>query len=307
MSLNHEPRAMRHFDAVVESGSYSKAAKKIHLSQPALSNSVSQLEKQLGVKLLERTAQGVKPNIYGQVLYERAKVVQAELRMVIDEIDLLRGARKGTVLIGAGPSVLEGIMLDMMLNLTNTHPNLNFSLTEGPENVLFDAVRKGELDMAICSVPLNSTSPDLEQEIFYDSLTFPIVRSGHPLTEEEQVGWPEITRFPWVIADTRLEPKDQEIMALVADQRPATIIRTNSPAFMKKMVLRSDFVTFMPKTMIQMEENNGTLTTIGDPKGIYSRPIGITTRRHSFLSPACRMVIREFRKVCEAMDLVSQP
>lgn len=302
MSL--EPRAIRHFIAVVEHGSYSRAAEKIHLSQPALSNSVSQLEKQLDVKLLERTPQGVKPTIYGQVLYERAKVVNAELRMAVDEIDLLRGARKGTLLIGAGPSVLEGVMLDTMLRLTASRPELDFSITEGPEEVLFNAVKKGDLDLCICSVPQTSPSPDLEQEILYENPSFAIVRSGHPLTAEKQAGWAEITRYPWIIADTRLEPKDQEILATVADRRPDTIIQTNSPGFMKRVVLRSDFVAFMPKTLIQTEEESGLLVAIGDPQGIHSRPIGITTRRHSFLSPACRLVIREFRAVCEERGLI---
>src|SRR5882757_6028819 len=86
-----------------ESGSLRQAAGKLRVSQPALSRSVRELENELGVKLLDRTALGVEPTAYGKALILRCKIIDSELRQAKDDIAQLRAATHGDLRIGATP------------------------------------------------------------------------------------------------------------------------------------------------------------------------------------------------------------
>src|SRR5258708_11261073 len=84
----------------VETGSLRRAAEKMRLSQPALSRSIRELEREVGVKLIDRTARGVAATVYGKALIMRGKLVDAELRQARDDIAHLRAATQGDLPIG---------------------------------------------------------------------------------------------------------------------------------------------------------------------------------------------------------------
>src|SRR5258707_8497372 len=88
-----------------ESGSLRQAAEKLHLSQPALSRSIRELENELGVKLLERTPLGVEPTAYGKAVILRSKIVESELRRAKDDNPHFRPATQGDLRVAPTPPV----------------------------------------------------------------------------------------------------------------------------------------------------------------------------------------------------------
>jgi DNA-binding transcriptional LysR family regulator len=206
-----ESRRLQHFRTVYERGSLSAAAAVLFVSQPALSSSISTLERQLGVRLFERTSLGTRPTVYGEALYRRSQLVQAELELAVEEIRALEEGRAGRVRIGAGASVVE-LLATVVARVLAERPNLVVALTEGPESQLLGAVRNGDLDLAVCTLSATTADPEMLHEPLYTSVTVPLVRRGHPLTRQPRAGWRDLARFPFVVADSRVEPLDQRAL-----------------------------------------------------------------------------------------------
>ena len=301
-NFDFEPRTLTHFLAVYENGCFSRAADHVSLTQPALSNSIQQLEKRLGVKLFERGARGVKPTVYGDSFYQRTKIVRAELQSALEEIHALQECSVGAVNIGVGPSVLDIITRVIQKTIT-AHPTLKITLTEGPEETLYSGIRSGELDLVISTVSKKEAESELSHEIVFTNPTVPIVRKGHPLLKSRATGWAALKKYPWVVADMQLEPGGKDIFSALSKSQPPSMITTNSSAFMKTLASNSDFVAFMPHTLASSGGFEGRLEIVGAKKGLYRTDIGITSRTNSFLSPAGKLVIDEFRLICRELKL----
>src|SRR5262245_59957915 len=103
--------ALRILSAVVEAGSMGKAAALLNTTQSTISRSISELELTIGVRLLDRQAQGVEPTHYGKALLKRGIVVFDEIKQGIEDIRQLADPGAGEVRIGSAPAMAEGILL----------------------------------------------------------------------------------------------------------------------------------------------------------------------------------------------------
>ena len=98
-------RLLRYFIACVEHKTMHSAADAVSVSQPALSKAIRSLEAELGVILLDREPRGVVPTPFGDTLFRYAKMIDAEMRRAVFEIDAMRGVTRGTVVVGVIPTM----------------------------------------------------------------------------------------------------------------------------------------------------------------------------------------------------------
>lgn len=297
MSLVNElhARSIRYFMAVYELSGFGDAAKVLCISQPALSNSISKLEFQIGVKLFERGPGGTKPTPYAEALYRRAKLVSAELYMAAKELKELEDAQKGTVSIGFGPSVQE-VFSSILLDVLASRPKLSVTVTQAHSESLFNKLRTGDLDIVICTTPKEILDEELNVEQLVKLPTLPIVRSEHPLTKKKYRR-SSIVEYPWIIVDVMLEPQSEKILKFFSGKKAETIIMSDSPSFTKLLICKSNFITFMPITMIGGKDFDGKLVALGKKKGMYQTPLVALTRTNSFLPSAAQIFLDEFRRV----------
>lgn len=296
-----ESRVSRQFLAIVKYGSFKSAAEHLCISQAALSTSMRQLEDKLDVKLFERHPGGVKATIYGETLYLRAKIVESELSLAIDEIECIRGAKKGIVKMGAGPSILSSVIADLVVLLTEKRPDIELKIVSGPQEALFCAVVEGDVELAITTFPGGPPLEEIHFEKIYEMTTYPIVRRGHPLDGSSEIEWEEIRKYPWIIVDPDSEPSEQALFRILNSKAPRTIIKTNSPSLIKSVVRKSDCITFMPDIMIAHDENEH-YSILGLTRGIYRTPMGIITRSRGNLSASVKYVREELRSLMEKED-----
>src|SRR5258707_10698569 len=130
-----------------ESGSLRQAAGKLRVSQPALSRSVRELENELGVKLLERTALGVEPTAYGKAVILRSKIVESELRQARDDIAHLRAATHGDLRIGATPVAAFSLLPVVLARFKKSRPQLRVTVSDGMGESLLNGLRRGGFDI----------------------------------------------------------------------------------------------------------------------------------------------------------------
>ncbi|HEY1288859.1 MAG TPA: LysR substrate-binding domain-containing protein [Burkholderiales bacterium] len=175
MTLNQ----IRDFIAVVESGGIRAAARKLGVSQPAITRSVRGLETELRARLLRRTPTGVVPTEPGRALFARARAAQAELRKAEEEVDEL-GQRAGAVAFGVSPTAAI-VVPEALARFRQQFPQARIHIAEGLPHSLIPMVRDETLDFAICRRALVQLDSGLAFRPLFRNDFAVVARKGHPL------------------------------------------------------------------------------------------------------------------------------
>jgi len=122
--------------AVAEWGSMAKAAKRLAISQPVVSKVIADLEEVLGVRLFDRSPQGVEPTPYGRALLKRSIAIFDDLRTGVDEIKFLADPTSGELRIGSTEPLLAGLGLAVMHRLWWQYPRVDFRVVEADSATL---------------------------------------------------------------------------------------------------------------------------------------------------------------------------
>lgn len=163
----------RIFYEVSQHNSFSKAAKSLYLTQPAVSQSISLLEDELSIRLFNRTPQGVALTEEGKHLYE---YVDSALNLLdsgekkMEEFKLLKG---GKIAIGVGDTISRYFLLPFLETFHHKYPDISFKLLNGTTSELVDSLKQGKIDIAICNFPIEDeklekiTCADIQDTFVY--------------------------------------------------------------------------------------------------------------------------------------------
>src|SRR4051812_42737750 len=116
--------------AVVQWGSMAGAAKRLSVSQPVVSKAIADLEHTLGVRLLDRSRQGIEPTPYGRAVLNRGLAAFDELRQCVKEIESLNDPTSGEVRVGGTPPMVEGLLAVVIARIYRRHPRLIVHVTQ---------------------------------------------------------------------------------------------------------------------------------------------------------------------------------
>jgi DNA-binding transcriptional LysR family regulator len=139
--------------AAIEEGSLRGAARRLNISQPALTKMLRALEVELSATLLIRTSKGVKPTEQGKALHARALTVVRELKLATNEISQLSGNMVGELTIGAVPLAVMLIIPETLRTFCRAFPNIRIKVTEELYIAQLQRLRKGEVDVAVGGIP----------------------------------------------------------------------------------------------------------------------------------------------------------
>jgi LysR family transcriptional regulator, regulator of abg operon len=172
-------RQIRDFVAVVESGSIRAAARKLGVSQPAVTKSVRGLEAELHVRFLRRTPQGVVPTQSGRAFFARARLAQAELLKAEEEAT--QGGGSGSVAFGVGPTAGFMIVPEAIVRFRQEFPIARIRIEEGFLQQHLPLVRDETLDFAIAPRPAGKLDPAFVFRPLFRQEFIVVARTGHPL------------------------------------------------------------------------------------------------------------------------------
>jgi LysR family nitrogen assimilation transcriptional regulator len=236
----------------VELGSMTRAAEQLHVAQPALGAQVRQLEEEFGTPLLHRHSRGVAVTGAGQVLYERAQQILGLVAQTSREMAAFQTSQKETIRLGMSPSVVHLTASEMLVRAHSVMPNVSLRLVEETSLVLFDALKRGELDMLLAhdipDSPEVTLAPWLREELLFVTASepgaVPVVRSSWDIVDtialanalETDLTLPLRRDGIRKIIETAAEPlkltprvafqvqSPQALKILVVDQRVASIL-----------------------------------------------------------------------------------
>lgn len=295
-------RLLRYFMACVENRTMHAAAQVVHISQPALSKAIADLEATLGVSLLERRPRGVVPTPYGETLFRYAKMIDSEVRRALAEIEAMRGATRGTIVIGVIPT-MTALMGEVAHRALEAHPGLRLKLRVAFSSELASALLEGEMDLALLLLPEGQSPPGLAFEPLIGTRPVVVVRSGHPLASQARCSLQDLARFPWLIPDYPASHKASVHRAYLDAglPPPEAAISVSTAVFFDGMILASDLVSVVPSALLGARARSD-LTALRTDFMFPPEQVGLAFREHSIRLPGATAVIELIRARCAAMN-----
>jgi len=294
-----EMRQLRHFVEIVSCSSFGRAAEKLHLTQPALSKSIRNLEQILEVKLMDRYGYGVEPTAYGRVLFEYASFMLSELDRAVDEIDHMRGHGTGLIRVGAGTSILQYFLPEAVKCFVDEGEADTVQMRQGLRDALLSLLRRGEIDLVVGSVNPLACPEDLVQEVILEDRLAIVASSSHALAGRAGVTLADLVDYQWVIPDTTEPEGDVLVQAFAKAGLPElqTVVRTGSSVFMATLLRDSNYLSYLPRALISEESRYGHLRPLDAPDLWESVHVGVTYRRNAVMLPATRRFITTLKRV----------
>lgn len=190
---------LRSFYLIVEAGSVSKAARTGFVSQPGLSKAVRELEKQLGIPLLERNTRGSRPTKAGEELYEYARAIFALEARAEDAIKAHKTLTVTKLTIGASTTIATYILPALLARFHTEYPGIEFSLWRGNSREVEERLATYELDIALMVGPPENVQ--LEKKIWCEDEIVGICSPQHALAQRDLVYVDELATQKWVVRE----------------------------------------------------------------------------------------------------------
>jgi len=194
---------LRHLEllvAITDARTMRAAASRLHLSQPALSKMLGEVEAGFGARLFERSPQGLAPNALGQAVTYRARVMLAELARGKDEVDALRTGAEGVLRVGT-LSVTAAVP-HAVAQLRERIPGARVQIQEGRVRDMIQRLLDGELDCVFGAITPELLTSDLlarlHPEVLLQDQLCVLCATGHALARKRKLRWADLHAVPWV-------------------------------------------------------------------------------------------------------------
>jgi DNA-binding transcriptional LysR family regulator len=297
MSL--DPRQLRAFLAVVETGSLGRAAAALHLTEPAVSRIIKRLEGQLHVLLFERRTTGMELTTFGQALLPYANLLTTEADQVVEQIDALRGLSRGTLRVGAVASAATMVLPAVLDSILLRSPGVRVQVFEAVEDKLRDALTNNAIDVVLSGLIAECEEiVQVAEHKFTDQYSV-IASARHPLQQRGQLTMGDLAGWQWIMPGGDAEPR-RLFNALIERLRtpPPTIsIETRSPSTIKAMVARTQFLGWLPGPLFAAEQAAGSIRPLYVKELTINRHFFVYRRRRSFTPPLVTMFLEELKNV----------
>lgn len=181
--------------------SFSKAANELYLTQPAVSQAIAQLERELETRLFNRTPKGVSLTNEGMNLYEHVQSALDLIDMGEEKILEFKQLTTGELKIGVSDTISRYFLLPYLEMFHNDYPNITFKINNGTTSETIDMLKSGTVDIAICNFPIEDSR--LEMQPFLDVQDIFVYGEKFKQTFTYPVSFQELVNFPLIF----LEPK----------------------------------------------------------------------------------------------------
>lgn len=281
--------------AAVEGGSLRYAAKRVGVSQPAVTKMIRELEIELSTPLLVRTTQGVLPTAQGKVLYEHAIKVSREIGAAVDQISQLSGRMTGELSIGAVPLAVMLLIPETLRTFGREFPDIRLRISEELYIAQLQRLRKGEVDVAIGGIPPGLVQGEFAIDQLLTTLMVPVVKKGSARAKAQSLQ--ELADAKWVYTGaTAAEGYANTLFGAYGLPAPPVGAVVNSTLALISIVATGDYVALMPKQIATHPLAANYLTVVPVKEQGLALSVGAIVRSDSVVSPAVRHFIAHLHR-----------
>ncbi len=295
---------MRVLISVVEAGSMHKAAERLATSQPAVSRAIADLERSVGVRLVERSPRGIQPTQYGRVLMKRAVAAFDEFRQGVKDIQFLADPSTGELRIGCSDAMAAGPVLAVIEQLTRQYPRLVFHVVTRPAATLLRALTERNVELVIThATEAVADGQTNAGSLFEDNI---VVAAGAQSrwARRRKVKLDELVNEPWV-----LPPDGSAVGAIIVEAfrarrlaPPAATVVVESAILRGKLSATGRFLTVVPEFLLAPSGRDPSLTALPVELPGARRTMRIIGLRNRSLSPLAELFIDRMRAVAKPRD-----
>ncbi|RDL47236.1 HTH-type transcriptional regulator GbpR [Ensifer sp. M14] len=291
-------RHLQTFVEVARQKSVMKAAALLHVSQPAVTKTIRELEEVLGVAVFERDGRGIKITRYGEVFLRHAGAALTALRQGLDSVSQERSGDGVPVRIGALPTVSTRIMPRAMSLFLKEDTGARIKIVTGENAVLLEQLRVGDLDLVVGRLAAPEKMTGFSFEHLYSEQVVFAVRAGHPLLSGTQSAFAHLGDYP-VLMPTRasiIRPFVEHF--LIANGIPClpNQIETVSDAFGRAFVRTSDAIWIISAGVVASDIEDGTLAVLPIDTSETKGPVGLTMRADAVPSLPLAILMQTIRE-----------
>jgi DNA-binding transcriptional LysR family regulator len=277
-------RDIRAFVAVAQTGSFTRAATQLHLSQPALTVQIRRLEETVGTRLFDRNSRNVSLTPVGRELLPTLQKSLYDMEHVLADARSLSDGTSGTVRIACLPSFAASLLPDLIRAFRQKLPDVTFQIRDVVANVVNALVRNEDVDIGLTGG--ETTDPSLDVLHAGEDRLVVVCPKGHPLARRRSIGLADLLRTPLVLTARGTSVRAVVDAALADAATPPTL--ACEPTYMMTavaMVRGGLGVTILPGSAREIRAEPDLIARpIDDPR--FVRPVALVKKRGRTLPPA---------------------
>ena len=300
-------RDLHILSTVVQWGSMAKAASHLAMSQPAVSESIANLEDALRVRLLDRSTRGIEPTLYAHALLKRGHVVFDELRQGIRDIEFLANPTVGEVRVACGDTLAAGLLPAVIDRLSRRYPQIVVRVVQANVETLENReLRERKVDLALTRIPGAFMEDDLDIEILLDDPHRVVVGARSPWARRRKITLAELVNEAWIF------PSSQVIRALITEafkarglEVPQERVGASSILLRNHLLATGRFLTVLPDSVLRYNAKQWSLKALRVDLGVKPRSVAIVTLKNRTVSPVVQRFVEHVRAVAKTMSAAS--
>ncbi|MES2258128.1 MAG: LysR substrate-binding domain-containing protein [Pseudomonadota bacterium] len=287
---------LRDLLAIVEKGSIRSAATYLGVAQPSLSRSIRELEKDLGVPLFERRAQGSFLTPMGVLFARRANAAVSELRRGREEIEQIQGDTTGTVVACLSSLTHVALMPAIWKPFRERYPNLQLSVIEGVYPMVEARLKNGTIDFYVGPAPESGMPAGLQMEKLFDNSRIVLARKGHPLAKATSLA--ELTEVDWVTTSItdKAETEFSDLFLRHGLPAPRLALQGESALTWITALISTDFLAISPRQWADSPVISNLLEQVHVKESLMGASIVLMQRAAIPLTPAAEHLSNLIRR-----------
>jgi DNA-binding transcriptional LysR family regulator len=289
--------------AVAQAGSMNKAAVFLNLTQSAVSRSIAELERTVGVSLLDRTARGVKPTEYGRAMLECGVAVFDDLRQGAKKIEFLTDPAAGEVRIGCHPGLAASFVPAVVDEVACRYPRIVFHLMVAEVVTLQHELTERNVDLLITREFHSLADERLSFEFLFDDSFFVVAGAQNPWVRRRRIALTDLLNESWA-----LPPPESVFGSVVMEafrscglDYPRTTVVTIPPDIRISLLATGHFLTIFAASALRFSTRRPELKVLPVELPMARVPSGIVTLKNRTLSPVARVFVDSARKVAKPL------
>jgi DNA-binding transcriptional LysR family regulator len=283
--------------ALEEYGSLHKAAESMHLTQPAATKALHEMEAALGVSLFDRSTRGMEATELGRCVIRYARLIQSDVRNLRDELNGIMEGKGGRLsigtIMGAAPVITRAL-----LRLREVQPEASVEITEDTSARQLLMLDQGRIDMMIGRSSVSSHPNLYDYEQLRDEPLCIVSGLNHPLAKERSLRLQQLMTSSWLMYSHNMPMRIwiESEFKLEGLRVPGNIIETASPFVTITLLGQSDVVAVMPLDIAHFFAARNMLCILPMHMKTKIEPYGIVTRKNAHLSSIGKMFVNILRQ-----------
>jgi DNA-binding transcriptional LysR family regulator len=298
--------SLRALVAAIEEGSLRSAARRLGVSQPALTKMIRELERELSTTLLLRSTTGVLATAQGMVLYERAIVADRELAHAVEQIQQLGGRMTGSLTIGAVPLAVMLLVPETLRTFGGEFPEIQLRIIEELYIAQLTRLRKGEVDIALGPLPEPLPPGEFAVETLMPIAMVIVVRKGNPLGQARRLA--DLATARWVYTGATPESGYAKTLYERHGMKPPPAgALVNSTLGLLSIISSGNCVGLLPYQIAVHPFATRHLDIVPVVEGPLKLTLGALARSESALKPAVRHFMAHLHRAAHHVGSVPTP